>query len=299
MTTTKRLKLDSGGQDARPIKKPRLSTKAESLEPPCILPNSPPSASRYESEKQQPASVATTVGHDPNSDVQQSRHMSVPISVGETKPVLLTSPFRESAHPTQAEGLNTVDGEMSSPVQDSNPAVANASHQNIEQRRGGSEDHVHFISADSPSSQKPLLDTGAPFLEHHSSVEQPAASLVSPPASAHDDAEKSPVTSQPSNLPSSTSSRHSSRHPKQVQRYTPESGPARRASSSSVGDLGVGKSTAAVVAVLNVRTDVETPRAPKDVKANLSPEAVADEESLKLIKELQAQEHGLRRRGRA
>lgn len=297
--TVKRRKLDSGGQDGRSIKKPPLSTKAESLEPARILPVSPPSASRSESEKLKPAPVATTAGHDLHSGGQKSRHRSLPISAGESKPVLLNFPSRESAHQTQAEGPTTVDGEMSSPVQDSNPAAANANEQNIQQRRGNSEDHIHLMSGSSPSSQKASLQMEAPFLEQHSSVEQPAASLVSPPASAHDDAEKSPVTSQPSNLASSTSSRHSSRHPKQVQRYTPESGPARRASSSSFGEVGVGKNTAAVVKVLNVRTDVETPRTPRDVKVNFSPEVVADEESLKLIKELQAQEHGLRRRGRA
>ena len=297
--TVKRRKLDSGGQDGRSIKKPLLSTKAESLEPARILPVSPPSVSRSESEKLIPAHVATTAGHDLPSGGQQSRHRSLPISAGETKPVLLAFASRESAHQTQAEGPTTVGDEMSSPVQDPSPAVANANEQNIQQRRGNSEDHIHLMSDSSPSSQKASLEMEAPFLEQHSSVEQPAASLVSPPASAHDDAEKSPVASQPSNLGSSTSSRHSSRHPKQVQRYTPESGPARRASSSSFGEVGVGKNTAAVVKVLNVRTDFETPRTPRDVKANFSPEVAADEESLKLIKELQAQEHGLRRRGRA
>lgn len=296
--TIKRRKLDSGGHDARLIKKPQLSTKAESLEPNRILPASPPSASRSESEKRQLAPVATAAGHDPRSNGQQTRHMSLPISVRDTKLLLLTTSSRESVHQTQADGPDVVDGNSSSPAQESNPIVTNASHQDNQQHRGDSEDQVHLISANSPSSQKASLDMEAPFLEHHSSVEQPAASLVSPPASAHDDAEKSPVTNQPSNLASSTSSRHSSRHPKHVQRYTPESGPARRASSSSVGDVGVGKSTAAAATVLNVRTDAETPKAPKDLKANLSPEAVADEESLKLIKELQAEEHGLRRRGR-
>lgn len=295
--TIKRRKLDSGGHDARLIKKPQLSTKAESLEPTRILPASPPSASRSESEKRQLAPVATAAGHDPRSTGQQTRHMSLPISVRDTKLLLLTSP-RESVHQTRADGPDFVDGNSSPPVLESNLTVTNASHQDNQQHRGDSEDQVHLISVNSPSSQKGSLAMEAPFLEHHSSVEQPAASLVSPPASAHDDAEKSPVTNQPSNLASSTSSRHSSRHPKHVQRYTPESGPARRASSSSVGDVGVGKSTAAAVTVLSVRTDAETPRAPKDLKANPSPEAVADEESLKLIKELQAEEHGLRRRGR-
>lgn len=292
----KRRKLDTGGQDARLTKKPRLSTKAESLEPVRILPASTSNAARSESEQ---APVANTTEHDLDYDGHHSRHMSLPISVSETIPILLTFPTREPSHQMEAEGSITADGELASPVPDSNPVEANVSHEIIQQRRGDSEPHVHLSSANSSSSQKASIDVEVPFLEHNSSVEQPAASLVSPPASAHDEAEKSPVNSQPSNLASSTSSRHSSRYPKQVQRYTPESGPARRASSSSVGDVGDGKSTVAVVKVLSVKTDIETPTSPKDVKANSSPEAVTDEESLKLIKELQAQEHGLRRRGRA
>ena len=92
-----------------------------------------------------------------------------------------------------------------------------------------------------------------------------------------------------------------------MQRYTPESGPARRASTSSTGEaaaganitviLGNSKSGVSVAAVLKQ----QVPRVEDEGKVEECSLEVdgADEESLKLIKELQAQEHGLRRRGRA
>lgn len=156
----------------------------------------------------------------------------------------------------------------------------------------------------SPTSNKETLAIEVP-LDQNPTTEQPAASsLVSPPASAHDDGEKSPPDCEnPNPTPSSSSSRHSSRHQKHVQRYTPESGSARRASSSSVGDGGGVKNVAAMISLLNtnIKVQPETPRDPRDhgqFKAESSPEVVTDEASLKLIKELQAQEYGLRRRGR-
>lgn len=160
------------------------------------------------------------------------------------------------------------------------------------------------ISDASPTSNKDTLAIEVP-LDQNPSTEQPAASsLVSPPASAHGDAEKSPPDRENMNpTPSSSSSRHSSRHQKHVQQHTPESGTARRASSSSIGDGGGEKNVAAMISLLNtnIKVQLETPRDPRDhgqFKADSSPEIVTDEASLKLIKELQAQEYGLRRRGR-
>lgn len=160
------------------------------------------------------------------------------------------------------------------------------------------------MSDTSPISHKETPAVEVP-LDQNPTTEQPAAaSLVSPPASAHDDAEKSPPICENQNpTPSSSSSRHSSRHQKHVQRYTPESGTARRASSSSVGYGEGGKNVAVMISLLNTKVKVqpETPRDPRDhgqFKADSSPEVVTDEASLKLIKELQAQEYGLRRRGR-
>lgn len=120
--------------------------------------------------------------------------------------------------------------------------------------------------------------------------DQPAASsLVSPPASLHTD-NGSPPPPAPStsdttgSISSVSTTRQSSRHAKTVQRYTPESGPARRASSSSMGGQTARESASPVVRK----------------KGRMASEAVAvavtDEESLALIRELQAQEYGLRRR---
>lgn len=160
------------------------------------------------------------------------------------------------------------------------------------------------MSDTSPTSHKETLAIEVSS-DQNTTTEQPAASsLVSPPASAHDDAEKSlPDCENPNPTPSSSSSRHSSRHQKHVQRYTPESGSARRASSSSVGEGGGRKNVVAMMSLLNTNIKVQptTPRDPRDhghFKADSSPEVVTDEASLKLIKELQAQEYGLRRRGR-
>lgn len=131
-------------------------------------------------------------------------------------------------------------------------------------------------------------------------IEQPAASsLVSPPASSHDDMGKSPLPSQAELTPSTSSSRHSSRHPKQVRRYTPESGPARRTSSSSVGEASAGKGAFGDTGQPVIPTSPVFSSSRRQSKGDGGPDIVADEESLKLIKELQAEEHGLRRRRRS
>ncbi|KAL9030640.1 MAG: hypothetical protein Q9196_001250 [Gyalolechia fulgens] len=128
--------------------------------------------------------------------------------------------------------------------------------------------------------------------------EQPAASsLVSPPASSHDGSEQAASVAEPKLLCSGSSSRRSSRHPTQAQRCTPESGPARRDRSSSVV---LGTSTAeAAKSPSTSRPSAQAPEsAQKRMKARLGSEIEADEESLKLIKALQAEDYGLRRRGR-
>ena len=139
---------------------------------------------------------------------------------------------------------------------------------------------------------------------------QPAASLVSPPPTEH------PQNHQTSNTPpspSTTSSRHSSHRPNQ-QHYTPESG-SRRASSSPIdeapepsenarassGPTIAGKEVSPMTTISTTgeddRKEMGLGMADKR-KSRGSMEGIADEESLKLIKELQAEEYGLRRRGR-
>ena len=158
-----------------------------------------------------------------------------------------------------------------------------------------------------------------PALEHmSSSFSVPVASLASPPASSHADASRTPPS------PSAISSRHSSRHPKQMQRYTPESGP-RRDSSSSVDELSMTKdgrransaasepmetspmTTISTTGEDERRGEVPNPTPHEDEpkgeptgrKSKGSMDGMADEESLRLIKKLQAQDYGLRRRGKA
>lgn len=122
------------------------------------------------------------------------------------------------------------------------------------------------------------------------SFKQPASSLVSPPASSHGDAGNSPTIANADWGPSRSSSEQSAEQPKQLQRYTPESGSMRRASSSSYSE--------------NVQEKVATPTlkehpSSQEPRLTLNPNYLADEESLQLIKELQAQDLGLRRRGKA
>lgn len=138
-----------------------------------------------------------------------------------------------------------------------------------------------------------VMDSGGSF-------ERPAASsLVSPPASSRDDSERPNAAADPEPILSASSSRHSSQHAMQTQRITPESGPTRRDSSSSV----VVHTVAAVGKSPSTSSPTSPGQAPdsaqKRMKARLHSETVADEENLRLIRALQAQDYGLRRRGRA
>ncbi|KAL8675292.1 MAG: hypothetical protein Q9168_000321 [Polycauliona sp. 1 TL-2023] len=136
--------------------------------------------------------------------------------------------------------------------------------------------------------------------ETTASFEQPAASsLVSPPASSHEDSDQPKQDAGPKRQYSGSSSRQSSRH-RQTQRYTPESGPTRRDSSSSavVNTPAVEDKWSSTSPPVSSTQALDA--AQKQSKARLhSDTVVADEESLKLIKALQAQDYGLRRRSRA
>ncbi|KAL6714668.1 JmjC domain-containing histone demethylation protein 1 [Lecanora helva] len=118
-------------------------------------------------------------------------------------------------------------------------------------------------------------------LESKDSFEQPASSLVSPPASAHED--DHPATDVQWSPSRSLSEQSSTQLNQLQQRYTPESGPVRRASSSSY-DKQLAEQTACQESI-EPCPSIKT-----------QPGYIADEKSLKLIKELQAQELGLRRR---
>ncbi|KAL8659498.1 MAG: hypothetical protein Q9226_000391 [Calogaya cf. arnoldii] len=136
-------------------------------------------------------------------------------------------------------------------------------------------------------------------LESNASFGQPAASsLVSPPASSHEDSEQPNTAGEPKRTYSGSSSRHSSQH-RQTQRFTPESGPTRRDSSSSaVVNTPVVEDKWSSTSP-SVSTAQALDAAQKQSKARLQSDTLADEESLKLIRALQAQDYGLRRRSRA
>lgn len=262
---TAALKRWSGGQDPRLAKKPRTVSKTR----PTI-----------DSARVPPATLPPA----PRTKIEQPQH---------TEPVPPGGYIIDAMnHPNTSLGQ---DVRLASGIEKPKPIL---------QQWDDIEDKPVSVSDASPTSHKDTLAIEVP-LDQNPTTEQPAASsLVSPPASAHGDAEKSPPDCEnPNPTPSSSSSRHSSRHQKHVQRYTPESGTARRASSSSIGDGRGEKNVAAMISLLNtdIKVQPETPRDPRDheqFKADSSPEIVTDEASLKLIKELQAQEYGLRRRGR-
>ena len=143
------------------------------------------------------------------------------------------------------------------------------------------------------SCPAPDIEIGTATLESGESFEPPVSSLVSPPASSHDDSGISPISAHAGWKSSTISSRHSSSQPKQMQRYTPESGSMRRASSSSCSE-NLQEQRASPK-----RTDLSPDPSDQKPKARTSSESMADEDSMRLIKELQAEEYGLRRRGKA
>lgn len=165
------------------------------------------------------------------------------------------------------------------------------------------EDEIQLV-ATSPAPNI-SLDTNLPpntLQPTTTSHTQDYSALVSPPDSSHTDAAPSPSSTKPHQTPSNSPSRPSSEQPKQTQRYTPESGIARRASSSARSaptnhKNNMNNSTSRRNSPLLIME--ETPNRAKRAKARASSgEAEADGESLRLIRELAAQDLGLRRRGR-
>ena len=120
----------------------------------------------------------------------------------------------------------------------------------------------------------------------------PSSSLISPPASSNDDIGSSPINTamlySPSPPPTKTVSNQA--HKEVHQRYTPESGSLRRASSSSFEQRrqDTGQPDVKVSPVSAPVNEMKT-----------ASNAMADQESLRLIKELQVQDYGLRKRGKS
>ena len=153
------------------------------------------------------------------------------------------------------------------------------------------EDEVNLIAT------SPLSDVKCePLGDDVHIVPTVASSLVSPPDSTHADAEQhtppAPLKVIGFTPPTTSASSRQSSHPAKHQgpRYTPESGPIRRPSSSSGGAFTRESNSPTISVGAGVGSHKRKSRTNSVIEA--------DEESLKLIRELQAQDLGLRRRGR-
>ena len=271
------------------------------------------------------APVANMIASPPILDTQRSIVSSLPAASSQATAELALDPalFRSNPYEVPADTQRT-------------------DSINVERRAGGEMD----CSGSLRGAKVDMIT-----LETRESYEQPASSLVSPPASTSDDAGHSPPAGNETWTPSISSSRQSSRQPKQIhlqQRNTPESGLVRRASTSSYGENTVQKevengtsptvtepsssdqqpnhqmpgaettaepsvfqsqyrrnSSGQLAQVSNVPPNLRSsapptqhPRSSPVVRSHVNERSTQeDEESLKLIKELQAQDYGLRRRG--
>ena len=156
------------------------------------------------------------------------------------------------------------------------------------------EDEVNLIATSPLSDLKCELDPETALIS-----QSLTSSLVSPPDSTHAGSERTPPTTSKLKriTPPTTgaSSRDSSRPANPVKlpsRFTPESGTVRRPSTSSTGGAFSRESTSPTMSVPLSATSQ------KRNKSRMSSDIDVDEESLKLIKELQAEDRGLRKRGR-
>ena len=247
----------------------------------------PNAAQPLDAPIQRLAPVANMMGHSLNSENQQ---------LDQSRTVLLAN-NAEIANQALRQLNNVIANTQASSNDKCNPEPVSL----VTPREPAEnvEDEVHLITMPSTSNLEAEVGFDPEGPLPNESLPKPAASsLVSPPASSHNDPGLTPLAPETKLTPSSSSSRHSSRHPKQVARYTPESGSTRRASSSSVADMMLEKTTPLINRLEAAKISEEVDANPKRAKLRLSSEIFTDEESLRLIKELQAQDYGLRRRGR-
>ncbi len=267
-----------------------ISPRSESFEP------ERPSSAQAPSPCCLPHEIENSPEASPEID-----HSSLQSTTLKSEAVPRPSSCRESADVQSHSRADAPDEKSSCVIAHTSNIADDELHQSepgklVEDMEGGK---CECATIPDPKQEQPVHhETSDP--EENENLGHPAASsLVSPPASSHDDIDKSPMPSQAELTPSTSSSRHSSRHPKQVRRYTPESGPARRTSSSSAGDAIFGKAAPVTVDPSTVPTSPVFAMSRREPRIDGGPETVADEESLRLIKELQAEEHGLRRRRRS
>ena len=232
---------------------------------------------------QRPAPVATMMG--------QSFPPNLPDHLDLAEPTVIQESFTQTHQNGQSVVFNAlpmfIDDSLQNPSDVSIPSQP--SHGTPSSPLDElTEEEVHLIETSSFPPLKVDPDFPIPTQDQAS-----ASSLVSPPASTHtDDGSNTPVHSRrdSSTISSALTSRHSSRQPKVTQHYTPESGLARRSSTSSVGkriqERESGSPSVVGSAIKKARRG-----------SRLNSEIVADDESLRLIRELQAEDRGLRRRG--
>ena len=245
-----------------------------------------PAVPAFEEQMRRPAPIARMIAR-PASPVMQKAaisclHDGLPKASSVEPFPLDPALFEDSADSSRYEEVTTVPLTL----QQSPGPIVLSPHRIREETSDNAADEWQITG----SCSAPGTEIGATTLESRESFGPPASSLVSPPASSHDDAGISPINAHAGWKSSTISSRHSSSQPKQMQRYTPESGSMRRASSSSYGENAPEKP--ASPATVDVFSD-QTP------KPRIGLDITADEESMRLIKELQAEEYGLRRRGKA
>ena len=245
-----------------------------------------PTVPAFEERMRRPAPIANMIARPTSPMIQEAGISSLP---GEFPQASSAEPFPLDPALFEDGGNNVPHEEQTSVAANPQPPIgmsAVSHHRYLRELSDKVADQWQITD----SCPAPDIEIGTATIESRESFEQLASSLVSPPASSHDDAGISPINAHTGWKSSTFSSRHSSSQPKQMQRYTPESGSMRRASSSSYGE--------------NLQEQPESPVMADPTldhmpKARTNSETMADEESMRLIKELQAEEYGLRRRGKA
>lgn len=288
---------------------PQKSKKSQGVQP------DEPRESTYQNaplaipEAQRQAPLAVMVGPTVETASQHCHPFMQPPADGISGPGTQTT-FQSNvvSHSNPAPPTEAPSVDLSYPtVETTSPNPQAALDYTLLEAADNLEDEVQLVATSPPRDLKLevkfISDTHIP---NQRFSHPPVSSFISPPASTHTDAEGSPPAPHASTTPSTLSSRHSSRQPRQVQRYTPESGSARRASSSTADGM-TGRRTSTSTAgggtteksaspmVVAVAAVTAREGSHKRSKPLVGPE---DEDSMRLIKELQAQEYGLRRRGR-
>jgi len=290
----KRRKLDSDGNEIPAAKKLRRST--ESLAQDRVKDTSSRTVSDAQSYQQAP--VANMIQSTPAHEAQEHRQQDM---------VSAFDQMEAAAAANDMDALHTsLDHDKGDQAAENPPAPAVRSGTALSDPAPDIPSEVllsHPVASTPPDSKEDI-----PLGPNPATASEPAASLVSPPASEHQNAGNIPPS------PPTTSSRHSSHHPKQ-QRYTPETA-SRRASTSSTNDAAEasesgrassgpttgGKEVSPMTTISTTGDDekkeIGLESSAEKRKPRGSMDGIADEESLRLIKELQAEEYGLRRRGR-